>query len=66
MTPLIFTLGRPELRTVSVGMYAFVGEHFVDYTAMAAAAIISLAPSVAVFLLFQRHYMEATAGSIKL
>ena len=65
MIPLIFTLGRPELRTVSVGMYSFVGEHFVDYTGMAAAAVMSLLPSILVFLSLQKYYMEATAGSIK-
>lgn len=66
MTPLVFTLSKPELRTVAVGMYSFVGEHFIDYTAMAAAAILSLTPPVIIFLLFQKYYMSATAGSVKL
>jgi hypothetical protein len=29
---LVFTLGRPDLRTVVVGMYAFVGQHSTDWT----------------------------------
>jgi len=65
LIPLVFTLSKPELRTLGVGMYQFVGEHSVDWTGMAAGASISLLPIIIVFLLFQRYFVEGISGSIK-
>ncbi|NQX66365.1 carbohydrate ABC transporter permease [Paenibacillus alba] len=65
LLPLIFTLNKPELRTLGVGMYQFVGENSVDWTGMAAAACISLLPIITVFILFQRYFVEGVAGSVK-
>ncbi|MEF3304703.1 carbohydrate ABC transporter permease [Paenibacillus sp. GYB003] len=65
LVPLVFTLSKEQLRTLGVGMYQFVGEHSIDYTGMAAAASISLLPIIAVFLLFQRYFVEGIAGSVK-
>lgn len=63
--PLVFTLGKPELRTLGVGMYAFVAEYATDWTGMAAAATISLVPIITIFLLLQRYFVEGVAGAIK-
>lgn len=65
MIPLVFTFSRPGLRTLGVGMYAFVGEFTNDWTAMAAAASISIIPMMVVFLLFQRYFIEGLAGAVK-
>jgi raffinose/stachyose/melibiose transport system permease protein len=65
MIPLVFTFSRPGLRTLGVGMYAFVGEFTNDWTAMAAAASISIVPMMVVFLLFQRYFIEGLAGAVK-
>jgi multiple sugar transport system permease protein len=65
LIPLVFTLSKPELRTLGVGMYQFVGEHSIDYTGMAAAACISLIPVMAVFIAFQRYFVEGVAGAVK-
>ncbi|TBL78992.1 carbohydrate ABC transporter permease [Paenibacillus thalictri] len=65
LLPLIFTLSKPELRTLGVGMYQFVGEFSVDWTGMAAAASISLLPIIAIFIAFQRYFVEGVAGSVK-
>jgi multiple sugar transport system permease protein len=65
LMPLIFTLSRPDLRTLGVGMYQFVGEYSVDWTGMAAAASISLLPVIAIFIAFQRYFVEGVAGSVK-
>lgn len=65
LIPLAFTLSKPELRTLGVGMYAFRGENMIDWTGMAAAATISLLPVVLVFLAFQRYFVEGLAGSVK-
>ncbi|MQA02190.1 MAG: ABC transporter permease subunit [Streptosporangiales bacterium] len=65
LVPLVFTFSRPELRTLSVGMQAFVGESSVDWPGMAAAATISLVPIVLLFLFLQRYFFDGIAGAIK-
>ncbi|MBM7788439.1 carbohydrate ABC transporter permease [Tenggerimyces flavus] len=63
--PLVFSFSRPEIRTVSVGMQAFVGETATDWTGMAAAGVISILPVVAVFVFMQRYFMEGISGAVK-
>jgi len=63
--PLVFTLGRPELRTVTVGMYAFVGQHTTDWTLMCAAATMSLLPTMVVFFFLQRLLVQGVAGALR-
>lgn len=65
LIPLVFTFSRPELRTLGVGMYAFVGQYSNDWTGMAAGATISIIPVMIVFLFFQRYFIEGMAGAIK-
>lgn len=63
--PLVFSFSRPELRTLSVGMQAFVGENAVDWTGMAAAGVISIIPVVVLFFFLQRYFVEGIAGAVK-
>ena len=63
--PLVFTLGRPDLRTVAVGMYAFVGQHSTDWALMCAAATMSLLPTMILFFLLQRLFVEGLTGAIR-
>jgi ABC-type glycerol-3-phosphate transport system permease component len=65
LQPLVLTLSRPDLRTLAVGMYAFKGEYSTDWSGMAAAATISLAPVIIMFLFLQRYFIEGIAGSVK-
>lgn len=63
--PLVFSFSRPELRTLSVGMQAFVGENATDWSGMAAAGVISIVPVVALFIFLQRFFVEGIAGAVK-
>jgi ABC-type glycerol-3-phosphate transport system permease component len=63
--PLVFTLTRPELRTLSVGMYAFIGENSTDWTLLCAGSVITIAPIVTLFLLLQRFFVNGLAGAVK-
>jgi ABC-type glycerol-3-phosphate transport system permease component len=63
--PLVFSFSRPELRTLSVGMQAFVGENAVDWSGMAAAGVISIVPVVALFIFLQKYFVEGIAGAVK-
>lgn len=64
-TPLIFSLGKPEIRTLAVGLRAFSGEFAFDWTGFAAGTMISILPVILVFLLFQRQFVEGLAGAVK-
>ncbi len=63
--PLVFTFAKPELRTLGVGMFSFMGEYSTDWTGMAAAACISTIPMMTVFIIFQKNFIEGLAGAIK-
>ncbi|WP_020015504.1 carbohydrate ABC transporter permease [Promicromonospora sukumoe] len=63
--PLVFSSTNPDLRTVSVGMQAFVGENSTDWAAMAAAGVISILPVVVLFVFMQKYFVEGIAGAVK-
>jgi raffinose/stachyose/melibiose transport system permease protein len=65
LTPLVFTLGQPQLRTLAVGLYAFISQTSTDWTSLCAGSIIALAPIILVFVLAQRHFVDAIAGAVK-
>jgi raffinose/stachyose/melibiose transport system permease protein len=65
LIPLVFTFGSPELRTLAVGMLAFVGTNETDWPGMAAAAALSLLPVVTLFFFAQRYLVEGFAGAVK-
>jgi len=63
--PLVFSFSSPQLRTLSVGMQAFVGENATDWSGMAAAGVVSILPIVVLFLFLQRFFVEGIAGAVK-
>ena len=63
--PLVFTLSRSDLRTVSVGMYAFMGEHSMSWTLLCAAATMSLLPIMILFFILQKFFIEGLSNIIK-
>jgi ABC-type glycerol-3-phosphate transport system permease component len=65
LTPLVFTLGQPGLRTMAVGLYAFISQTSTDWTSLCAGSVISLAPIILIFVLAQRHIVDAIAGAVK-
>jgi raffinose/stachyose/melibiose transport system permease protein len=52
-------------KTVPVGLMTFVGEHGTDYGYLCAGVLISLLPVLAVYLIFQRYFVEGLSGSVK-
>jgi raffinose/stachyose/melibiose transport system permease protein len=65
LIPLVLTLSRPDLQTLAVALYSFKGENLTNYSQMSAASTISLVPVIAVFLAFQRYFIEGMAGAVK-
>lgn len=62
---LVFTLSDKSLRTLSIGMYAFVGVNSRDWTLICAGAMISILPVLILFIFLQRYFVEAFAGAVK-
>lgn len=65
LVPYIFTLARPDLRTLGVGMFNFFGESGTDWTGLAAGACIALIPVIIVFVLFQKQFVRGLEGAVK-
>lgn len=63
--PLVFTLAQPSLRTLAVGMYAFIGLNSTNWTYLCAGSVITLAPIMLVFVLLQRYFVNGIAGAVK-
>lgn len=55
-----------ERWTVTVGVASFVGEYLIDWSALMAAGIISIAPIVALFVVLEPYLVSGmTTGSVK-
>ena len=54
-----------KLKTVPTGLMTFVGEHGTDYGYLCAGVLISVIPVMAVYLIFQRYFVEGMAGAVK-
>jgi len=65
LTPLVLTITKPELKTLSVGMLSFTELYLTDWTGMAAGATISLVPVMLVFIFMQRYFYEGISGAVK-
>lgn len=65
LLPLVVTLANPAIRTLSVGVYAFKGENYIDWGGMTAAATITIVPIVLLFLFLQRYFIDGLAGAVK-
>jgi multiple sugar transport system permease protein len=60
--PLIIT-NKPEMRTLQVGLQAFIGEAGVNYGQLMAASILVVAPIMLGFLLAQKQFISGVARS---
>jgi ABC-type glycerol-3-phosphate transport system permease component len=65
LVPLVFTLGNSDLRTLPVGRYAFIAQTSTNWVLLCAASMISLVPTILVFVFAQRHVINAFAGAVK-
>ena len=65
LIPLVFTLGNSDLRTLPVGLYAFIAQTSTNWVMLCAASIISLVPTFLVFVFAQRNVVDAFAGAVK-
>lgn len=60
--PLIY-LRTESKKTVQLGLKFFIGENSAEYGLIMAASVVTLIPVLAVFLAFQRYFVEGIASS---
>lgn len=62
----IVLIDEPDKRTMAGALGAFQGQYGTDIVLLSAGALLIMAPMIAVFLVFQRHFVKALLqGSVK-
>ncbi|MET7395930.1 carbohydrate ABC transporter permease [Dactylosporangium sp. NPDC005572] len=64
LVPLLYLSGTPQ-QTVTVALYAFVGQFVSDWPIVFAGLVISVLPVLAVYFLMQRQIIRGFAGGLK-
>jgi len=65
LTPLVLLISNENF-TMSLGLYSFTGENATNFALIFAGTVISMIPSIIVYLIFQRQFIEGmSAGSNK-
>lgn len=57
LSPLIY-VDNPNLETLALGMYTFLGSHGTDWGALMAGTLLTSLPVVAIFFIAQRTFVE--------
>ena len=63
--PLILSINKPQIRTLSVGLYSFQGENIVEWGNIAAGACITILPMMLLFIMFQKYFIQGISGAVK-
>jgi raffinose/stachyose/melibiose transport system permease protein len=56
---------QDSMKTITTGLMSFRGERSTDYTLLNAGVLISIVPTLAVYLAFQKYFVSGLAGSVK-
>jgi raffinose/stachyose/melibiose transport system permease protein len=54
-----------NLQLVTAGLMNFVGQYGTEFGLLAAGVLLSSMPIMAVYLIFQKHFVEGMAGAVK-
>ncbi|TVY10448.1 carbohydrate ABC transporter permease [Paenibacillus cremeus] len=57
LLPLVVLI-KPDKFTIAVGLTAFQSEQYTNYSIIFAGAVISMIPSIILYLIFQRQFIE--------
>ena len=64
LVPLLYLSGTPQ-QTVTVALYAFVGQFVSDWPVVFAGLVISVVPVLLVYFLMQKQIIKGFAGGLK-
>jgi ABC-type glycerol-3-phosphate transport system permease component len=56
--PMVVTTS-PEMKVVTIGLMSFTNMYFIEYNLLTAAAVLSILPILAIFVLLQRWVVQA-------
>lgn len=62
LSPLLY-LQDQSLYTVTLGLQFYRSSHNIEYNLLMAATTISVLPVVALFMMFQRHFIQSAVGT---
>ncbi|WP_077622548.1 carbohydrate ABC transporter permease [Sediminibacillus massiliensis] len=58
-------ISSDNLKTVTTGIMSFTGQHSTNYPLMMAGVLMSVLPVLAVYIIFQRHFVQGMGGAVK-
>lgn len=58
-------INKEQLKPISAGLGNFIGRWTINMGGLFAANIIAVIPTVILFLIFQRYFIEAFSGSLE-
>lgn len=59
-------ISTPELRTLPIGLQAFIGQYSTDWNLLMAGAVVTTVPVILLFVFLQRYLVAGlTAGAVK-
>jgi len=58
-------LTKDSMKTITTGLMTFVGQHLTDYTLLNAGVVLSMIPSIVVYMVFQKQFVSGIAGAVK-
>src|SRR5699024_12717348 len=64
LVPLLYLSGTPQ-QTITVALYAFVGQFVSNWPVVFAGLLISVVPVLAVYFLMQKQIIKGFAGGLK-
>lgn len=64
LVPLLYLSGTPQ-QTVTVALYAFIGQFVSNWPIVFAGLVISIIPVLAVYFVMQRQIIQGFAGGLK-
>src|SRR5438067_9704979 len=60
LLPLL-VLNRRQMYTLQIGIVSFMGEYRAEWNLLMAVSLLSILPTVAIFLFFQRYFVRGIA-----
>jgi multiple sugar transport system permease protein len=60
LNPMLYLVNKNDF-TLSLGLYAFIGQHSVEWPLLMAAASIFVIPAIIIFILFQKQFIRGIA-----
>jgi len=58
-------LTKDSMKTITTGLMSFIGQHSTDYTLLNAGVVLTMIPSIVVYMVFQKYFVSGVSGAVK-